>query len=101
MRLSQLIAELQAMMDEHGDAERVALCVARGGEVPRRADFHGDIEVQHDNANYPRGMVYLVVDAKETAKRRPSVKKVTEDDEEPVCPRISHPKPGVTVHRCR
>lgn len=105
MRLSQLIAVLQAELEKNGDAEHVALsipCIPMAGDEPRRLDIFSNIEVLSDYPNYPNGMVYLVAAHKSTSdapKRRARGKAITQP-EEPVRQRISHPRPGHTVHRC-
>lgn len=106
MRLSQLIAALQTELEKNGDAEHVALsipCIPMAGDEPRRFDIFSNIEVLSDYPNYPNGMVYLVAAHKGTSdapkpKRRARGKAV--EQEEPVRQRISHPRPGHTVHRC-
>jgi len=103
MRLSQLIAALQVELEKNGDAEHVALGIAMIGDVPRRFDVYGVIEVLSDYPNYPNGMVYLVATHKGTSdapkpKRRARGKAA--EKEEPVRQRISHPRTGHTVHRC-
>lgn len=69
MKLSQLLAKIQADLEANGDTDHVALCLAvppgqRLDNKPyaHRIDAHGDIEILRDTAEYVNGMTYLVAD---------------------------------------
>ncbi|HEX7648340.1 MAG TPA: hypothetical protein VF450_13110 [Noviherbaspirillum sp.] len=67
MKLSELVAKLQADLEANGDTEHVALCLAvPNGPVPKayphRLDAFGDIEILRDAGEYVNGMTYLVAD---------------------------------------
>lgn len=69
MKLSHLVAKLQADLEANGDADNVALCLAvpmgqRFETKPyaHRLDAHGDITILRDAAEYVNGMTYLVAD---------------------------------------
>lgn len=106
MKLSELHVMIGDVLAEKGDTEHVALCIAMGGNEPRRVDVFGDIEILHDTAQYPNGMAYLVAEhvpptkAPQVVMPKRRARGKAAEKEEPVRQRISHPRPGVTVHRC-
>lgn len=62
MKLSQLIAKMQATLAANGDTENVGLCLVMGRTTKYRLDAFGDIDVLHDTAEHPTGMAYLVAE---------------------------------------
>lgn len=106
MRLSELHAMIGAFLTEKGDTEHVAVSIAMGGNEPRRVDVFGDIEILHDTAQYPNGIAYLVgeyvppTEAPQVAAPKRRARGKAAEKEDPVHQRITHPRPGHTVHRC-
>ena len=62
MKLSKLIAKMQAVLDSDGDTDEVALCIVCGRTTKYRLDAFGEIQVLHDTAEYANGMTYLVAE---------------------------------------
>lgn len=103
MKLSKLISVLQDELKNNGDAEHVALGLALQGDTPSRIDAYGAINLVSDHANYPNGIVYLVADYEVLPPPKhttPLKRRQEKQADEPARQRISHPKPGVTAHRC-
>lgn len=105
MKLSELHTLIGAALAANGDTEHVALGIVMRGDEPRRVDVFGEIELLQDTANHPNGMTYLVAEyVVDPEVKKPSIrptrKKAVTEDDEPHHPRISHPSPGVTRHRC-
>lgn len=74
MKLSELIAKLQATLDEHGDTDEIALSFVVEGRPTHRLDVFGAVTVLHDTAEYPNGMAYLVADCNTQPARSVSSK---------------------------
>lgn len=69
MKLSELIATLQATLEANGDTDEIALCFVIEGRPAHRLDVFGSVTVLHDTAEYPNGMAYLVADCNQQPAR--------------------------------